>query len=164
MSIMHWQPDSDHVASFSEEGRPEQWQNFDYAAVDAHLNPHQEREPNKDEVDARAAEAIRRLLLWCWPAGARGRQARLTSAFRRFCVLTVAIDPRLVSVKNNSELAARLGCTKALCSKYLRVLSDHLGTHIGQRSDSARIHMRAARLAQRGPGDAKAPYRVKVQP
>jgi hypothetical protein len=153
---MHWQPDSDHVASFSEEGRPEQWQNFDYAAVDAHLNPHQEREPEQTEIDERAAEAIRRLLLWCFP---RTRNGNLTISFRRFATVATAIDPDLTGVKNYTHLALKLGCTKATISKLVVDLSRGFAVHLGQRSDSARAHMRQARLAQRLPGADKAIYR-----
>ena len=122
---------------------PEPFVNFDFDAVDGHPEP-----PPDDS--ALAAEAVGRLLDWCWHADSRRRSHEAPGiAFRRFAILTQAIRPALVGCRNYAELSSKLGITKAAVSKSLISLRETFGVHVCERSDTSREHMRQARLRQR---------------
>lgn len=127
-----------HDAAFVD-GHHEPYTNFDFASLDRTA----ESEPPQSAIDARAAEAFKRILMWCWAHPRFGH----TTAFRRFALLTLAISPELVNAKTSAELAAKLDVTKQSLSRHLRNLSREFNVHLNQRTDTARQHMREAAFA-----------------
>lgn len=85
---------------------------FDWPRVFADLDG--EKPP---ELDERAVEAIRRLLLWVAGDGVR-RRDWLNVAGRRALALVWVLDPSLLGGESLATIAERLGVTRASLSFY----------------------------------------------
>ena len=127
----------DNPICFTFDGGIEPICEFPYDIIDTH-GQHQ------DAPEALAADALKKILLWIWTS-----PEDFPATFNKLAVLSVAIDPNLVRVKNNAELAEVLGVTKANVSKILCEACREFGVHLRQRTDSGIERMRRARLAQR---------------
>ena len=127
----------DHIAH-SEDGNVESVVDFEY--------------PDEIQVEekARAGEALQIILAWCWTSD------QITTAFRKFAVMTAAVRPDLMSDRTYRELGDLLGCTKQNISKLSTSLGDMFGFHISRnRTESSRVAMRIAQLKIHGTGTRK---------
>ena len=124
-------------AAFNVHGQREPSVGFDYSLIDNHGQ-------HVDDPKALAADAFKQILLFCFT-----KRGDFLTAWNRFLIIATAIDPKLVGVENNTQLAKVLKCSKANVCKILRGFSEQFDIHLRQRSDTGIANMRRARLAQR---------------
>ena len=93
-----------------------------------------------------AADSLHRVLSWVW-AGRKSHRP-LVTAFRKFVAMSATIDPDFCGNLTYRELAAKMGCTRAILSRHSLAFSDELGGLKFRRSRpaSARQRMREAAL------------------
>jgi len=115
------------------------------------LDPHQPERIAPNAADkALAADALMRMLQWCWPR--EHATGSFRAAFTRFAALSSSMRPELLDNGSFKSIGERLGVTRALLSKYSVEFEQTFGVQFRRgRSAIARAHMRQARLRQRGP-------------
>jgi hypothetical protein len=137
----HLDIEQDHAA-FDASGVVVQTTHFDFDEVDRALGL---VEIAPIEARQQAAELVRELFVWCFKSNKRHAPLRTASA--RFAVIAAGLRPDLLSDDSQTELAQRLGMTKAALSKASVRFQDAFGIKFSRsRSLSARASMRARRL------------------
>jgi hypothetical protein len=141
MNEHHHRPDveQDHVGFDAAE--VVQTTDFDFAEVDRALGLVEETPPDARQ---QAGELVRQLFAYCFPSQ---RKLDLRTAAAKLAVIGAGLRPDALNDASQTELAARLGLTKAALSKASVKFQSAFGIKFSRsRSVSARAKMRARRL------------------
>ncbi len=130
-------PEEDHAANIGP-GEVVPTIEFDYDEVDRALGL---VESPPEDARQLAGEVIRQVFAYCFGNG------NLTAAAAKFAVIGVGLRPSVLSDATQTDLAKRLGLTKAALSKASVKFQDKFGIKFSRsRNESARSKMRARRL------------------
>lgn len=136
--------EQDHAA-FDAPGEVVQTTEIDFDEIDRALGLVEDAPPDARQ---QAGELVRQLFAYCFPSH---RKLDLRTAAAKFAVIGAGLRPDALDNASQTELARRLGLTKAALSKASVAFQSAFGVQFARsRSNNARAAMRAARLAQGG--------------